>query len=135
MPRSGATLPANSLPVLHFNLKTITRQRNNRMNAKCFFTARFQSRSSVNIQGHCIFGLLVKPEGMNGGAVRTSLQQDSHSLMGKDGFSALPPTKVYSRPNVARRGWFIGYEGATNLANEIFNWGTAQGRNIYHGEE
>jgi hypothetical protein len=36
--------------------------------------------------------------------------------------------------NVARRGWFIGYEGSTNLANEIFNWGAAQGRNQNFGE-
>lgn len=71
---------------------------------------------------------------MNGGAVMTSLKQDSHSIMSKDCFSDVSPTKVYSRPNVARRGWFIGYEGETNLANEIFRWGAAQGRNQDFGE-
>ena len=37
--------------------------------------------------------------------------------------------------NVARRGWFFGYEGEANLLNEIFRWGAAQGRNINYGEE
>jgi hypothetical protein len=36
--------------------------------------------------------------------------------------------------NVARRGWFFGYEGESNLMNEIFRWAAAQGRNHNYGD-